>query len=98
MYSTRSPAVSADSAVMLHEVTSPKVAGSEPEGPWIAVTTPLFLARKPGSFLHSGHVGSASFRRPAISSRMNVDQMIIAAWPAKYDARVVSTSWAPETV
>ena len=29
---------------------------------------------------------------------MNVDQMIIAACPAKYDARVVSTSCAPETV
>src|ERR687890_244843 len=98
MYSTNSAEGSADSAAIAHEVTSPKVAGSEPDGPWIAVTTPLFLARKPGSFLHSGQVGSASFRRPAISSRMNVDQMIIAACPAKYDARVVSTSWAPETV
>src|SRR4051812_32404122 len=86
------------SAVMVHEVISPKVAGADPEGPWIEVTAPEFLARNAGSFLHSGQLGSASFRRPAISSRMNVDQMTIAAFPAKYDARVVSTSWAPDTV
>src|SRR5687768_4520516 len=97
-YSTKSADDPAESAAIAHDVTSPNVAGSDPEGPWIAVTTPLFLARKPGSFLHSGQVGRASLRRPAISSRMNVDQMIIAACPAKYDARVVSTSWAPETV
>ena len=87
----------AASAVTVHEVTSPNVAGSEPEGPWIEVTTPLFSARNAGFFLHSGHVGSASLRSPAISSRMKLDQMIIAAWPAKYDARVVSTSCAPLT-
>ena len=87
----------AASAVIVHDVTSPNVAGSEPDGPWIEVTTPLFLARKAGSFLHSGQVGRASFRRPAISSRMKLDQMIIAACPAKYDARVVSTSCAPVT-
>src|ERR671910_212962 len=46
---------------------------------------------------HSAHVGSASFRSPAISSRMNDDQTSIAAWPAKYVARVESTSWLPAT-
>ena len=84
MYSTNFFAGSvADSAGIAHEVISPKIAGSEPDGPLIAVTTPLFLARNAGSASHSGQVGSASFRSPAISSRMKVDQMIIAAWPAK---------------
>src|SRR3954454_23399221 len=98
MYSTNCLAGSvAASAVTVHEVISPKVAGSEPDGPWSEVTTPLFFARNAGSFLHSGQVGSAAFRRPAISSRMKLDQISIAAWPAKYDARVVSTSCAPFT-
>src|SRR3954467_13576670 len=98
MYSTNFCAGSLfASAGIVHEVISPKVAGSEPDGPWIEVTTPLFLARNAGSCLHSGQLGKASLRSPAISSRMNVDQMIIAAWPAKYDARVVSTSCAPDT-
>jgi hypothetical protein len=47
------------------------------------VTTPVFFARKVGSATHSVQVGLASLRRPAISSRRNVDQMAIAAWPAK---------------
>src|SRR3954454_22189016 len=98
MYSTNFLAGSvAASAGMVHDVISPKVAGSPPDGPWSAVTTPLFLARKAGSSLHSAQVGRASFRSPAISSRVKLDQISIAAWPAKYDARVVSTSWAPET-
>src|SRR4051794_26523339 len=74
-----------------------RVAGSEPEGPCSEVTTPLFSARNAGSALHSGQVGRASFRSPAISSRMKLDQISIAPWPAKYAARVVSTSWAPVT-
>src|SRR4051812_25184041 len=98
MYSTKSDEELDESALIVHEVTSPKVAGSEADGPWIEVTTPLFSAKKAGSFLHSGQFGRASFRSPAISSRMNVDQMTIAACPAKYDARVVSTSCSPETV
>src|SRR3954465_5751130 len=98
MYSTNCLAGSvAEPAVIVQEVTSPKTDGSLLDGPWMLVTTPLFLARKAGSFLHSAQVGSASLRRPAISSRTNVDQMNIAALPAKYEARVVSTSWAPGT-
>src|SRR4051812_13703467 len=98
MYSTNCLEGSvAASAVIVQDVISPKVAGPVPDGPWIEVTTPLFLARNDGSFLHSGHVGRASFRSPAISSRMKLDQMTMAAWPAKYDARVVSTSCAPLT-
>src|SRR3954454_7158940 len=98
MYSTNFLAESvAESAVIVHDVTSPKTAGSLPSGPWIEVSTPLFLARYAGSFLHSGQFGSASLRSPAISSSTNVDQMNIAALPAKYCARVVSTSWAPGT-
>ena len=62
---------------------SPKVAGSVPDGPWIEVTTPLFLARKAGSLLHCGQFGMASFRRPAISSRMKLDQITIAALPGE---------------
>ena len=85
------------SAGIVQDVTSPNVAGSEPEGPWIDVTTPLFSARKAGSSLHSGQLGRASSRRPASSSRMKLDQISIAPWPAKYAARVVSTSWAPAT-
>ena len=58
MYSTNSLAGSdAASAGIVHEVISPKVAGAEPDGPWMEVTTPLFLARKAGSFLHSGQFG-----------------------------------------
>src|SRR4051794_29955556 len=98
MYFTNSSDGSVDaSAVIVHEVISPKVAGSSPEGPWMDVTTPLFLARNAGSSLHSGQVGRASFRSPAISSRMKLDQMSMAPCPAKYPARVVSTSCAPLT-
>jgi hypothetical protein len=67
------------SAVIAQETTSPNWAPPSPSGPEMAVTTPLFLARKAGSAAHSGHVGSASARRPAISSRMNDDQTTIAA-------------------
>src|SRR3954466_9229993 len=96
MYSTNFLAESVEAfAEISQDVTSPKTAGSEPDGPWMAVTTPLFFARNAGSFLHSGQVGSASLRRPASSSRMKVDQMTIAALPAKYWARVVSTSCSP---
>ncbi len=50
MYSTNCLAGSvAASAGIVHEVTSPNVAGSSPDGPWSAVTTPLFLARNAGS-------------------------------------------------
>ena len=49
-----------------------------------APTSALFLARKAGSLRHSGHVGAASLRRPAIASSRNGDQKIIAALPAKY--------------
>src|SRR4051812_9788887 len=98
MYSTNFFAGSvADPSVIVHDVTSPKTAGCWESGPWIVVTTPVFLARNAGSCLHCGQLGSASLRRPAISSRTKVDQMNIAALPAKYDARVVSTSWAPGT-
>ena len=69
----------AASAGIVHDVISPKVAGSSPDGPWIAVTTPLFLARNAGSSAHSGQVGAASFRSPASSSRMKLDQITIAA-------------------
>src|SRR5689334_16934953 len=84
-------------AVIAHEVSSPKPAGSLPSGPLIAVTMPLFLARNAGSAAHCGQLGLASFRSPAISSRMNDDQTSIAALPAKYVARVESTSCAPCT-
>src|SRR4051794_849789 len=98
MYFTNSSAESvAASAAVVHDVISPKVGGSQPDGPCSEVTTPLFSARNAGSSLHSGHVGRASFRSPAISSRMKLDQISIAPWPAKYAARVVSTSWAPAT-
>ena len=73
----------AESDGMVHEVISPNVAGPEPEGPSIEVTTPLFLARNAGSDLHWGQVGRASFRRPAISSRMKLDQISMAPLPAK---------------
>src|SRR4029453_6137649 len=85
----------AESDAIVHEVISPKVAGPEPEGPWIAVTTPLFLARNAGSDLHWGRLGAESLRTPAISVRMKLDHISIAPLPAKYAARVVSTSWAP---
>src|SRR3954452_21461235 len=98
MYSTNFFAGSVEEpSVIVQDVTSPNTAGSSLSGPLIVVTTPVFLARKAGSFLHSGQFGSASLRSPAISSRTNVDQMNIAALPAKYDARVVSTSCAPGT-
>src|ERR671921_2591181 len=97
MYSTNFLAESVEAfAEISQEVISPKTAGSVPDGPLMAVTTPLFFARKAGSFLHSGQVGSASFRSPASSSRMKVDQITIAALPAKYCARVVSTSCSPD--
>ena len=98
MYSTNFSDGSASApAAIVHDVISPNVGGPVPDGPWIEVTTPLFLARNAGSLLHWGQVGRASFRRPAISSRMKLDQITIAALPAKYAARVVSTSWAPVT-
>ena len=80
MYSMNSLAGSvAESAVATHEVISPKTAGPSPSGPSIVVTTPVFLARYAGSSAHSGQLGNASLRRPAISSSRNVDQMIMAA-------------------
>src|SRR3954451_9496505 len=98
MYFTKASAGSvAASAVIVQDVISPKVEDPEPDGPWSDVTTPLFLSRNAGSVLHSGQVGRASFRRPAISSRIKLDQISIAPLPAKYAARVVSTSWAPVT-
>src|SRR3954466_8319753 len=98
MYSTNfSAGLASAPAGIVHDVISPKVAGPVPDGPLMDVTTPLFLAKKAGSLLHWGHVGFASFRRPAISSRMKLDQITIAALPAKYAALVVSTSWAPVT-
>jgi hypothetical protein len=70
-------------AVIAHEVSSPKPAGSEPFGPRTAVTNPLFFAIHAGSAVHCGQLGFASFRSPAISSRMNDDHTIMAALPAK---------------
>jgi hypothetical protein len=64
-------------------VTSPNWVGSLPPGPVMAVTTPLFSARKALSSRHSAQVGRASLRRPASSSSRNDDQMIIADCPAK---------------
>src|SRR3954451_17955918 len=84
-------------AVITHEVSSPNPAGSVPSGPLTAVTIPLFFASNAGSAAHCGQLGLASFRRPAISSRMNDDHTSIAALPAKYVPRVESTSWAPCT-
>src|SRR5689334_13791829 len=84
------------SLVMVQLVISPNCAGL-PAGPAIAVTMPLFLARYAGSALHCAQVGSASLRRPAISSSRKEDQTTMAALPEKYVARVVSTSCAPGT-
>src|SRR5688500_7220031 len=83
------------STEMLNVETEPNWLGSPvpDSGP----TSPLFLARKAGSFLHSGHAGLVSLRRPAMPSSRNGDQNIIAARPAKYVARVESTSWLPLT-
>src|SRR4051794_10452156 len=98
MYFTNSSDGSvAASAVIVHEGISPEGGGAGPQGARSEGTTPLFSARNAGSALHSGQVGRASFRSPAISSRMKLDQISIAPWPAKYAARVVSTSWAPVT-
>ena len=70
--------------------TWPYCAGSVPSA-LSAGTNPELFARNSGSSPHSSHVGSASLRSPASSSRMNGDQISIAASPAKYVARVVST-------
>src|ERR687893_1297334 len=98
MYDTnlRAASVFWPSLVMVQLVISPNWAGCPP-GPAIAVTMPLFLARNALSDLHCGQVGAASLRRPAISSSRKDDQTIMAALPAKYVARVVSTSCAPGT-
>ncbi len=56
---------------------------------------PVFRASHVGSFSHCLQVGSASLRRPPISSSRKVDQIVIAACPAKYVARVESTVWVP---
>ena len=69
--------------VVANETISPKLDGPLPSGPWIEVTIPLFWARKLGTLRHSVQLGSASVRSPAISSRMNEDQMTMAALPAK---------------
>jgi hypothetical protein len=70
-------------AVTVQEVISPNCAGSEESGPAIEVTTPVLAARKAGSAAHSGHDGFASSRRPASSSSTKLDQMNMAASPAK---------------
>ena len=67
---------------MLKVETEPNWLGSPPE-PVSGPTSPLFLARNAGSFLHSGHEGFVSARRPAMPSSRNGDQNIIAARPAK---------------
>src|ERR671914_714632 len=84
-------------AVIAQEETSPNWAGSVPSGPVMAATTPVFLAKNSGSFLHSVQLGLASLRNEASSSSRKVDQIAIADCPAKYAARTVSTSWVPET-
>jgi hypothetical protein len=63
----------------------------------MAVTMPLWSARNDGSARHWGQVGRASLLSPASSSRRNDDQMIMAALPARYAARVLVASWPPGT-
>ena len=58
-------------------------------------TAAEFSARYAMLSTHSGQAGVAASRNPAISSRMNGDHTIIEACPAKYVARVETTSWAP---
>lgn len=70
------------SVLMLNVEIEPNWLGS-PAAPEIGPTRPLFLARKAGSFLHCGHEGLVSLRRPAMPSSRNGDQNIIAARPAK---------------
>src|SRR5919198_1651411 len=98
MYSTELRAASASApTVMPHDESSPNWAAGlglrspSASGP----TSPLFRARNAGSARHWGHVGTASARRPAIASSRNGDQKIIAARPAKYVLRVLSTSCGP---
>ncbi len=83
MYSTNDFAGSAAPSSTAQELTSPYWAGSVPFGPLIAVTNPLFFASQAGSDWHCGQVGRASARSPASSSRMNGDQISMAALPAK---------------
>src|SRR5690606_28905088 len=98
MYETNRLAGSvAESLMIAHETISPYWAGSLPSGPFSAVTTPVFSASHSGFSRHCSQLGSASLRSPASSSRMNDDQMVMAALPEKYVARVESTSWLPLT-
>src|SRR4051812_42743113 len=96
-YSTSASEAAFLAFVVIEKVeTWPNCAGgcpALPRGP----TKPLFLARNDRSFLHCGHDGRVSLRRPAMPSRRNGDHMIIAARPAKYVPRVESTSWLPLT-
>ena len=71
------------SASTAHDCTSPNWAGSRPSGPVSAVTMPVLSTRNRGSAAHCGQLGAASSRSPASSSRMNDDQIVIAALPAK---------------
>ena len=67
---------------MLKVETCPNWLGVPPE-PASGPTRPLFSARNAGFFLHCGHDGLVSARRPAMPSSRNGDQNIIAARPAK---------------
>src|SRR5919107_249125 len=97
MYSTKRLAASVFLfAVIPQDESSPNWAGVLVPSPLdSAPTRPLLRARNAGSLRHCGQVGTASSRSPAIASRRNGDQKIIAALPAKYARRVVSTSWKP---
>src|SRR5512133_2184493 len=92
---TKSLALGLASFSTFHETTSPQAAELGPLGPCIWTRIPVLLASHWGSFLHCGQVGSASLRRPASSSSKKEDQITMAAFPAKYVARVVSASWLP---
>ena len=97
MYLTRSWVLGEAPRSTFHETISPKPTGVVPLGPCMVVRMPVFLANQVGSSLHCSQVGSASSRNPASSSSKKDDQIVIAASPAKYVARVVSASWLPGT-
>src|SRR3954451_5290988 len=95
MYSTKRLAapVCAPGGISHHASSPQRGGGGRPSPLPSGPTRPLLRARNAGSLRHCGQVGRASARRPAIASSRNGDQKIIAARPAKYVLRVVSTSW-----